>query len=189
MEEKNGGSVPISFLNPGEVLSQTNIGAGSRVADFGAGSGHFTLEAARRVGETGSVVAVDILTSSLESIEGEAQLRGIRNVSCVHANLEKENSKKISSESFNLVIVKDVLFQNEKKQAIIREARRVLVAGGELLVVEWNDHNRTIGPDTSLRIGEKKLQRLIEEEDFDIKKTLAAGDYHYAFVAEKRGEE
>lgn len=189
MEEKNGGGVPVSFLNPGEVLSQTKLGVGFRVADFGAGSGHFTLEAARLVGETGAVVAVDVLASSLEAIEGTARVRGMRNVSCVHANLEKENGKKIPSESFNLVIVKDVLFQNKDKKAIVREARRVLVAGGELLVVEWNGHNRTIGPDTALRIGEKELQQLIEEEGFEVKKTLAAGDYHYAFVAEKRGEE
>lgn len=189
MRKLNKDDVSASFLNPGSVLDQTEIAKGFRVIDFGAGSGHFTLEAAQRVGETGSVVAVDVLVSSLETIEGTARVQRMQNVSCVNANLEKENSEKIFSNSFDLVIAKDILFQSKDKAAVLREACRVLKTGGDLLVVEWNDQKRTIGPDIALRVGEKELRQMVKEANFSIKKTILAGDYHYGFVAEKRRKE
>ena len=97
--------------------------------------------------------------------------------------------KKIPSDFFDLVIAKDVLFQNKNKRAVLREAYRVLKTGGELLVMEWNDQKRTIGPDIALRIGEKELRQIVKEEYFAIRKTVFVGDYHYAFVAEKCGKE
>ena len=187
MQDTGAPNVLANFLDPGSVLDQTKITSGSRVVDFGTGAGHFSLEAARRVGDTGAVWAVDVLASSLEAVEGMAKVRGLRNVVCVRANLEKENTEKIPSDFFDAVIAKDMLFQNKDKRAVLREARRVLSSSGELVVVEWNDCRRTVGPDISLRIAEESLRKLIEEEGFVIQKTLSAGDYHYAFLAEKRG--
>src|SRR5262252_8066562 len=42
------------------VMDTLGIGAGKSVADIGAGSGWFTVRAARRVTESGTVYAVDI---------------------------------------------------------------------------------------------------------------------------------
>lgn len=178
--------VAVSFLNPKSVLDQTDISAGYRVADFGAGSGHFTLEASRRVGDTGVVYAIDVLASALETIQGGAKVEGLGNISCIRANLENEQGSKLEENSLDMVMTKDILFQNDDKKSIIREASRVLKSGGILLVVEWSDHHRTIGPDVSARIGEKELEILIEEGGFTIEKTIPAGDYHYAFTARKK---
>ncbi len=177
--------VPVNFLNPKNIFDQLALSPGDRVADFGAGAGHFTLEAARRVGDTGVVYAIDVLASALESIESSARVSGLGNISCVRANLEKEQGSKISQDTIDCVIAKDVLFQNQDKESILKEAHRVLKPEGIFLVIEWNEGNRTIGPDVSLRVDEKKLQEMIEKSGFSIEKNLSAGDYHYAFLAKK----
>lgn len=59
-------------LQINRVMDMLAIAPGKTVADIGAGSGWFTVRAARRIGEAGTVYAVDInprpsVTSSLES--------------------------------------------------------------------------------------------------------------------------
>lgn len=177
--------VTVNFLNPKSIFDQLGISVGNRVADFGAGSGHFTLEAARRVGDTGVVYAIDVLASSLETIEGLAKVEKLGNITCVRANLEKEQGSKIIPNSLDLVIAKDVLFQNKDKESVLKEAHRILKSGGRILVVEWNESQRTIGPEASLRVAEDALQKMVKTAGFGVEKVLSAGDYHYAFMARK----
>ena len=178
--------VAVNFLDPKTILDQVGMRAGARVADFGAGSGHFTLEVARCVGDTGVVYAIDVLASSLETISGGAKVQGLHNISCIRANLEKEKGSTLGDATLDLVIMKDVLFQNNDKKSLMREAVRVLKDDGVLLVVEWNNERRTIGPDVSLRVGEKDLQDMVQKEGLVVEKTIPAGDYHYAFLARKK---
>ena len=64
------------------------LNQGLKVADFGCGAGHFTLEAARRVGNTGQVFCLDILPQALESVESSASLELLDNIQTKRVNLE-----------------------------------------------------------------------------------------------------
>ncbi|HLA10584.1 MAG TPA: methyltransferase domain-containing protein [Pyrinomonadaceae bacterium] len=55
------------------------IKKGSSVADIGAGSGWFTVRAARRV-ETGNVYAVDINPDFLKHIQARAERENLLNI-------------------------------------------------------------------------------------------------------------
>src|SRR6201996_9589439 len=55
-------------LQINRVMDLLGIAAGKNVADIGAGSGWFTVRAARRVGPTGTVLAEDINPGSVEYI-------------------------------------------------------------------------------------------------------------------------
>src|SRR5712691_11584425 len=59
-------------LQPNRIMEILGIKEGSRVADIGAGSGWFTVRAARRVGNGGIVYAVEINPDFLEHIERRA---------------------------------------------------------------------------------------------------------------------
>ena len=50
------------------VMDLLGISAGKNVADIGAGSGWFTVRAARRVGPTGAVLAEDINPLAIQYI-------------------------------------------------------------------------------------------------------------------------
>lgn len=177
--------VAVNFLSPKNVLDQIGLVVGQSVADFGSGSGHFTLEAARRVGDDGKVYAIDVLDSALETIESSAKVEGLKNIIYVRENLENEQGSEIPAGTVDLVIAKDIFFQSKKKENILKEAFRVLKSNGLLLVVEWDEKQHTIGPDTSSRIPEKELRSMVEKGGFHIEKKPSAGDYHYAFLGKK----
>src|SRR6202162_6619055 len=65
------------------VMDILGITPGKTVADIGAGSGWFTVRAARRVGDAGVVYAVDINPESIRHIDERAQTEKLRNVKTI----------------------------------------------------------------------------------------------------------
>lgn len=173
------------FLDPKEILKQISVSSGSMVADFGCGSGFFSLAFAEVVGGEGKINSLDILPSALESVESKAKLQGLNNIFPQRVNLEKEGGSKLLENSMDWVILKDMLFQNKNKSVILKEAYRVLKNGGKLLVVEWNDKEMVIGPEKNLRIGEQELKRLSESQGFEFEKELNTGDFHFGALFRK----
>ncbi len=173
------------FLNPAEVIAAAGIAEGERVADFGCAAGYFSLPCAKAVGAEGEVIALDILTQAIETVQSKARIAGYHMIQTRQANLEKEKGSGLDDESMDWVILKNVLFMSSQREAMLREAFRVVRTGGHLLIVEWNETHRGIGPKSEERIAPEEMNRLIENTGLKVKKTLEAGDYHYSVVAEK----
>ncbi|MGB8469645.1 MAG: methyltransferase domain-containing protein, partial [Candidatus Sulfotelmatobacter sp.] len=70
-------------LQVDRVMDILGITPGKTVADIGAGSGWFTLRAARRVGERGEVYAVDINPESIRYVDARAQKEQVHNIKTI----------------------------------------------------------------------------------------------------------
>lgn len=173
------------FLDPDAIIAQLNVSSGSVAIDFGCGPGYFSIPFAKSVGEEGHVYSLDILPQALETVIGKAKNSGVANITTKRVNLEKENGTKLEANSADWVILKDVLFQNQKKEIIIAEAHRVLKSGGRIIVVEWNQKESTVGPAKDIRIPQIILEKMFSDHEFIIEKSIEAGDFHYAFVVVK----
>lgn len=182
MEAQNASG---KFLDPDAIIAQLEIAPDSVVADFGCGPGYFSLPFAKAVGQNGKVFSLDILPQALETVAGKTKNSDIINVVTKRVNLEKENGSKLESSSVDWVILKDVLFQNSRKDVIIAEAYRVLKDGGRAIVVEWNGADSNIGPEMEIRISSEQLKKMFEDKQFSIEKNIDAGTFHYAFLAKK----
>lgn len=173
------------FLDPDAIIAQLNVNRGSVAIDFGCGPGYFSIPFAKTVGEDGHVYALDILPQALETVVGKAKNSGITNITTKRVNLEREKGTKLEENIADWVILKDVLFQNQKKEIIIAEAYRVLKNGGKVIVVEWNSRELTVGPAGEIRVPQSTLEKMFSDQKFIIEKNIEAGDFHYAFVAVK----
>lgn len=183
MQNKQSGAG--KFLDPKNIITQLSLLPGSNVADFGCGSGYFSIPLAEAIGSEGIMHALDILPSALESVSSKAKIAEISNIVTKRANLENEKGSGLNDESQDLIVLKDMLFQNSKKEVIIKEAFRVLKQGGRLLVVEWNNSEKAIGPDAKLRIVQTDAAKMVEKQGFRNISDISAGEFHYAFVAQK----
>ncbi len=176
-----------SFLDPKKIFDQLGDLSGFRIADFGSGAGHFSLEAARRVGKMGKVYALDILPQALEAIESRALMESLDCIETKRVNLEKLGGSCLEDISMNMVIAKDMLFMNENKLIILQEICRVLVLGGRALLIEWNnDQDNHLGPSREKRVLPEDLLRLVYECGFGDEKKIEVGDYHYGFIVTKK---
>lgn len=173
------------FLDPAAIIAQLNIAHGSVAVDFGCGPGYFSIPFAKAVGDAGHVYALDILPQALETVIGRAKNSGVANITTKRVNLEKEKGTKLEDHLADWIILKDVLFQNQKKEIIVAEAYRVLKTGGKIIVVEWNQIESTVGPAMELRMPQSTLEKMFSDHGFIVEKNVEAGGFHYAFVAVK----
>lgn len=179
--------VESSFLNPTAALRAAKLHEGMRVADFGSGSGFFTRAAARLVGGSGLVWAVDAHQEMLPRLKNLALQEGLRNVEVVHGNVEAQGGSHLPADNFDLVIAANLLFATEHKDAVVKEATRVLRKGGRLLLVDWQDSFGGMGPHPDHVVTEDHARTLTELHGFTYLHTVPAGSFHWGMLCKKGG--
>lgn len=173
------------FLNPEHNLINAHIGLNMIVADFGAGSGYYAVSAAKLVGQDGQVFCVDINKDLLEKISKEASELGYSNIKIINGDVEKPNGSNLKSEEVDMVVVANTLFCVEDKEALAREALRVLKKGGRVLLVEWSDSFAGLGPHKDHIVSEDLSKKIFEKIGFNFLENINAGDHHYGLIFRK----
>lgn len=157
------------------------------VADFGCGSGHYSIEAAKKVGKAGKVYAIDIQEEMLGFVRSQTKSLGLSNIETIWTDLETPNSTRLRDGSVDLVIISNVLFQAEDKNQIIQEAFRILKPGGKVAVIEWDtkSEDAKFGPPLDARINPEKARALFEGIGYVLEKEFNPGNHHYGFIFKK----
>lgn len=185
LEEEMGGGFGVKFTDPDFVVKQLDIKPGMKIADFGCGTGYFSLALAKKIGEEGTVYSLDILPQRLESVLSNAKRANLTNIIAKRVNLENPDGSKLAAGSIDLVIMKGMLFQNKKKKDILAEAVRVLKVGGQALVIEWGMGNAAMGPEMSLRISKEALLGIAQQVGLSALADINVGNFHYGVVLVK----
>lgn len=171
------------LIDSEKVFTHLQLAQGMKVADLGCGNlGHFVLPAAKLVGKEGVVYAVDILKTALKSVNNLALTEGLENVVTVWSDIEKVGATRIEPASVDVVVLKNVLFQSTNQEAMVKEAVRLLKAGGRLLVVDWQMAGAPFGPNMEMRISPTKVKQLASVNGLRIVNEFEAGPYHYGLV-------
>jgi len=173
------------FSDPKSIIVDFGLEAGNFVADFGAGSGHYTLASSKAVGGEGRVYAVDIQKELLERIKNVAKLEGAFNIEYVWGDLERIGGSKIREASVDAAIVANILFQVEHKDVFVSEILRVLKPQGKILIVEWADSFSGMGPGAGEVFTKEKAKALFEGKGLKFVRELEGGSHHYGLVFKK----
>ncbi len=119
---------------PAEVVGWVDIRDDMQILEIGPGSGTFTVEAARRVGENGKVFAVDISPAIISRLERKLQQDKITNVTVETASA---NQLPYSENYFDRIFMITVLGEIPDKRRALLEIKRVLKDDGLLAVGEF----------------------------------------------------
>lgn len=146
-----------------------------RYVDLGVGDGLLTLmlsEIAERV------TAVDLSSRMLDQLRQRAEAKGIRNIETVEADIE---SLPLSDASHDVVVASQALHHARDPERALREAARVLVPGGRVLVIDLLAHTeewvREQLQHVHLGFTEQRLAELLEQAGFeDVSLQRAARD-------------
>jgi len=175
----------MAFSDPRKIVGELFLREGMRVADFGSGSGYYTLAAAQIVTD-GRVYAVDIQKELLARLKNEASRLGLSNIDIVWGDIDETNGSRLASATLDVVILANVLFQIEHRQKAAKEVMRVLKPKGRVLVVDWADSFGGLGPKQQDVISPKIAQELFEGVGFTSEGKISdAGDHHYGLIFKK----
>lgn len=174
------------FIQPDEMISKFGLKENMRVADFGIGSGYFTILMAKAVGEKGSVAAIDILEAPLEVTRNKAELEGLGNIRFVRGDLEVEGGSKLENASQDFVLLANVLFQSKKRESILKEAARVAKTGGRIVVIDWKKGTEGLGgPPDEFRVDQEEVKSIAQSLGLKFDSAFEAGRYHYGLIFPK----
>jgi len=125
--------------NPEQLLSGL-IAPGMTVLDVGCAMGFFTLPAARMVGTTGRVVAVDLQPKMISSLKRRAKRRGL--IDRIETRVCSDTSLGIDdlTGKVDLVVAIHMVHEVPDRDVLLRQLYRVTRSGGKLLVVEPKGH-------------------------------------------------
>lgn len=174
------------FLHPETIVNGFGLSEGMKVADFGCGSGYFTIILAEKVGPKGKVYALDVMESALDTVKQKARKHGLENIEPIRSNLEVANSSSLIDNSQDIVLMANILFQSNKKGDIIKEGKRVLASGGRLIVIDWKKGTGGFGPPDNLRPDQDEIRSLAEREGLAFVGSLDAGNFHFGFIFRKQ---
>lgn len=152
-------------LQINRVMDILRIKEGARVADIGAGSGWFTVRAARRVGAAGAVYAVEINREYLKHIETRAAQEGLANVRAV---LGREDDPLLPPAGVDAVLILKTYHEIAEPIRLMRNLRRSLAAGALVGIIDRNGAGDDHGLDDRKVIAEVERAgfALVEQHDF-----------------------
>jgi cyclopropane fatty-acyl-phospholipid synthase-like methyltransferase len=161
------------FENPGRderlqidrVMDLLKIKEGSGVADIGAGSGWFTVRAARRAGEGGSVYAVEINRDYLKHIDERARQEHLANI---HTILGKEDDPMLPAGSVDSVLILKTYHEIAQPVRLLVHLRDAMRPGALMGIIDRNGNGSDHGIESGVVISEARRAgfKLIKQYDF-----------------------
>src|SRR5579862_9481967 len=122
-------------LQINRVMDILGIASGKGVADIGAGSGWFTVRAARRVGPAGTVYAVDINPEAIQYIDRRVHREALSNVKTI---LSKSDDPLLPKDSVDAVLLLKTYHEVADPIALLEHLRPALKPGARLGIIDRN---------------------------------------------------
>jgi SAM-dependent methyltransferase len=124
----DGANLGVGCGNP---LALASVNEGDTVVDLGSGAGIDCFLAAKRVGDTGHVIGVDMTPQMLEKARANAEKGGYPNVEFREGEIE---NMPVDDNSVDVIISNCVINLSPDKPKVFSEIMRVLKPGGKFFV-------------------------------------------------------
>ena len=173
------------FSDPENNIKQFALTPGMLVADFGSGSGFYSMAIARAVAPSGKVFSVDIQMDLLRKLKKGALQSHLNNVDVIWGDLEHLGGTKLRESSLDAVVICNLLYQIKNKDALCLEAKRVLRINGRVLVVDWAGSFCGVGPNENDIVTKIQAAAIFQDHGFVIDREINAGSEHYGLVLRK----
>jgi ubiquinone/menaquinone biosynthesis C-methylase UbiE len=129
-------------LQVNRVMDILGISPGKNVADIGAGSGWFTVRAARRVGDAGMIYAVDINDEAIQYIKDRAQKENLHNVTAI---LSHADDALLPPNSVDAVLLLKTYHEVAKPETLMCNLRAALRPGAKVGIIDRNGNGEDHG--------------------------------------------
>jgi ubiquinone/menaquinone biosynthesis C-methylase UbiE len=152
-------------LQINRVMSILGIAPGGAVADVGAGSGWFTVRAARTVGVRGVVYAVDINPEAIKYVEDRAQKEHLQNVKTI---LSKADDPMLPENSVNAILMLKTYHEVAQPVLLLQKLHSALRAGGKIGIIDRNGNGEDHGVarDIVIREAGEAGFKVLDQYDF-----------------------
>ena len=122
------------FLPRMNILREVGIRPGYHILDYGCGPGSYITAAAKLVGESGRVYALDINPLAIRMVHNVASKRKLTNVETICSDCKTG----LPDDCVDVVVLYDTFHDLSNPNAVLQELHRVLKPNG---VLSFSDHH------------------------------------------------
>lgn len=120
------------FFGPDKILEGSGIKKGMKVLEVGCGTGFFTINAAKIIGENGRLISIDMSPLSVDMVAKKAEKADIKNVKVIKANAI---DTKLENSSFDEILIFGVIpAPMLPMNQLLSEMQRILKQNGIMSV-------------------------------------------------------
>ena len=151
------------YQKPDQVMATLAFRPGERVADIGAGSGHFARRVSKAVGPTGVVWAIDIAPEVLEYLEARARREGLANIRIQRVT---PDDPQLPPGSVDTILMVDTLHYVKDRSAYAKRLRAGLAPGGRVVVIDFlpkSLEERPWGPPPEQKMSREEVDAAMAE--------------------------
>ncbi len=152
-------------LQINRVMDMLGIAPGKNVADIGAGSGWFTVRAARRVTTSGTVYAVDINPEAIQYIAQRAKKEQLPNIKTI---LNQPDDAQLPANSIDAVLLLKTYHEVAHPVVLLRNLRSSLKPSARIGIIDRNGNgeNHGVSKDVVVREAAQAGYELRDSQDF-----------------------
>jgi SAM-dependent methyltransferase len=152
-------------LQINRVMDILGITPRKAVADIGAGSGWFSVRAARRVGDTRVVYAVDINPEAISYIQNCAQKEKLSSIKTI---LGKADKPLLPINSIDSVLLLKTYHEVAEPVALLSNLRAALRPGAKIGIIDRNGNgeDHSVNKDVVIRKAGEAGYRVLSQYDF-----------------------
>jgi ubiquinone/menaquinone biosynthesis C-methylase UbiE len=167
-------------LHIDQVMDALAITPGKNVADIGAGSGWFTVRAAKRVTTSGTVYAVDINPEAIKYIDERIGKDGVHNVKTI---LSKPDDPQLPAHSMDAVLLLKTYHEVANPVALMHNLRSALRPDARIGIIDRNGSGADHGVQKSVVVQEMSQAGYVLKDEKDSLVTEDKVDYFLIFAA------
>lgn len=172
-----------TYISPGKILVALGLKRGMMAADLGCGYGTFAIAAARIVGKSGKVYAIDIDPKMLRVVRKTAREKHLKNVIPILADISAVKKEREPHLRVDFALLANIIHGTNNKVRLLQATADMLRLDGVVAMLNWKVEKTPRGPPMRMRPTMEETVRWLNEAGYVSPAVVDAPPYHYAVVA------
>lgn len=133
------------------------------IADIGCGTGYLSIPMAEKVGERSTIYAIDLNEEMLGILEERSE--HLSNIQRIQSG---ENKIPIPSNTVDISFMINVFHELENPELFIQEIQRFSKSDHRVVIVDWTDRERKVGPPPHKAVSEAKVIQIMQNSGYNL---------------------
>ncbi|GAA4465696.1 class I SAM-dependent methyltransferase [Novipirellula rosea] len=153
--------------NASESFVQLQLTEGMVVCDLGCGNGYWTLPMAKKVGESGRVLAVDIQREMLQKLRVRGAKAKLRNIEPILGKVDDPN---LPLGEVDLILMVDVYHEFSHPESMLWHMHRALKPNGVIALLEYREEDPSVPIKPLHKMSKNQIMKEYEKNHFKLVK-------------------
>jgi len=162
------------------VFDKLNLNEGDFILDLGCGAGDYAIQAAKIVGITGRVYALDRWKEVIDAMSEKANAQGLRNIRALESDII--SLLPIKDKVIDVCLIAQVLHGfnlSKDTKNLFKEISRVLKPHGRLAILEFTKKDVGFGPPMHIRLSPEEIESTMVQYGY---KKITLADYECSYL-------